>query len=209
MAEYITTYTGVDFFPLVPVKDDIRIEDIAHSLSLLCRANGHYADFYSVAAHCINCYQEACARTETPRVKLACLLHDAAEAYISDIPRPVKLDMPGVEEIEDRLLNAIYEKFLGSALTDYEQQIVKIIDDAMLYYEFYEYKGVKLIEEFPYVAATPLFYDDTPAHVEREYLEIFRSIDISSQTDPKEYDVKLRLKGTTEEKTTFSLREEI
>ena len=176
MALHITTYTGIDFKPLEPEAEKIAIEDIAHSLSLLCRANGHYEEFYSVAAHCINCYDEACARSQTARVKLACLLHDAAEAYISDIPRPVKNDLAGIDEIEERIISLVYEKFVGSPLSDYELSAVKSIDDAMLYYEFYEYKGVRLYEEMPYVASTPLYYDDTPKQVERKYLEIFREL---------------------------------
>ncbi len=208
MAEYITTFSGINFYPLAPKAEDIAIEDIAHSLSKLCRANGHYPDFYSVAAHCINCYDEACARSETPRIKMACLLHDAAEAYISDIPRPVKKDLSGVDEIEDRLLNMIYEKFLGSVLTEYEREMVKTIDDAMLYYEFYEYKGDRLFPDPPYVASTPLFYDDTMAHVEHEYLEIFKSIDLSAHQS-QDYKGKLKLKGAPQEaKVPLKLRQE-
>ena len=60
--DYIRTYTGLHAYPLEPVADEIRIEDIAHSLSMLCRANGHYSSFYSVGANCLNCYEEACAR---------------------------------------------------------------------------------------------------------------------------------------------------
>ena len=194
MALHITTYTGIDFKPLEPKAEEIAIEDIAHSLSLLCRANGHYEEFYSVAAHSINCYDEACARSQTERVKLACLLHDAAEAYISDIPRPVKVDLPGIDEIEDRIINLVYEKFVGSPLSEYELSTVKSIDDAMLYYEFYEYKGIKLFEEMPYVASTPLYYDDTPKQVERKFLEIFREL-TGERLDRENERIRLHVKG--------------
>ena len=194
MALHITTYTGIDFKPLEPKAEEIAIEDIAHSLSLLCRANGHYEEFYSVAAHCINCYDEACARAQTTRVKLACLLHDAAEAYISDIPRPVKTDLSGIDEIESRIISLVYEKFVGSPLSEYELSAVKTIDDAMLYYEFYEYKGIRLFEEMPYVASSPLFYDDTPKQVERKFLEIFRELTGEALLKENER-IKLRVKG--------------
>lgn len=46
---WIQTYTGVKFYPLDPVAEDIRIEDIAHALSMICRFNGHSKQFYSVA----------------------------------------------------------------------------------------------------------------------------------------------------------------
>lgn len=186
MTDYITTYTKIQVYPLEPVAEDIRIEDIAHSLSLLCRANGHYSSFYSVGAHCLNCYEEACARRETPRVKMACLLHDATEAYISDVTRPVKKYLAEYQTIEEKLAQTIYEKFLGSPLTEYEQKMVKIIDDAMLYYEFWEFMGVKLADEPPYVAAAPDFYRGTMRQVEQEYLDVFHAIDLNDSAGVKE-----------------------
>ncbi len=186
MTDYITTYTKKQVYPLKPVAEDIRIEDIAHALSLLCRANGHYSSFYSVGAHCLNCYEEACARRETPRVKMACLLHDATEAYISDVTRPVKKNLSEYQAIEDKLAQTIYEKFLGSPLTEYEQKMVKIIDDAMLYYEFWEFMAVKLADEPPYVAAAPDFYRGTMRQVEQEYLDVFHAIDLNDNAGVKE-----------------------
>lgn len=186
MTDYITTYTKIQMHPLEPAAEDIKIEDIAHSLSLLCRANGHYSSFYSVGAHCLNCYEEACARRETPRVKMACLLHDATEAYISDVTRPVKKYLAEYQTIEEKLAQTIYEKFLGSPLTEYEQKMVKIIDDAMLYYEFWEFMAVKLADEPPYVAAAPDFYRGTMRQVEQEYLDVFRAIDLNDSAGVKE-----------------------
>lgn len=186
MPDYILTYKKVKFTPTAPVADDVYIEDIAHALSMLCRANGHYSSFYSIGAHCLNCYEEACARRETPRVKMACLLHDACEAYISDITRPVKQYLEEYQAIEERLSNVIYEKFLGSPLTEYEKKMVKIIDDAMLYHEFLEFSGEKLEEEAPYVAATPDFYRGTMKQVEQEYIDVFDSIDLNDNSEVKE-----------------------
>jgi len=51
LSDYILTYSKIKFFPLKPVKEDIKIEDIAHSLSLMTRANGHCSHFYSVGQH--------------------------------------------------------------------------------------------------------------------------------------------------------------
>lgn len=73
----IKTYTGVMFDPLYPESELIDILDIAHALSMLCRANGHFRSFYSVGQHCINCALEAKARGYSKRVQLACLIHDA------------------------------------------------------------------------------------------------------------------------------------
>ena len=186
MPDYILTYKKVKFTPTAPVADDVYIEDIAHALSMLCRANGHYSSFYSIGAHCLNCYEEACARRETPRVKMACLLHDACEAYISDITRPVKQYLEEYQAIEERLSNVIYEKFLGSPLTEYEKKMIKIIDDAMLYHEFLEFSGEKLEEEAPYVAATPDFYRGTMKQVEQEYIDVFNSIDLNDNSEVKD-----------------------
>ena len=48
MSEYITTYTGLHFRPTEPDSDLIRIQDMAHALSLICRGNGHVQTFWSV-----------------------------------------------------------------------------------------------------------------------------------------------------------------
>ncbi len=59
MGDYILTYSKTKFFPLEPNLEDINILDIAHALSLMTRANGHFKHFYSVAQHSINCFNEA------------------------------------------------------------------------------------------------------------------------------------------------------
>ena len=85
--EPICTFTNVVMYPLNPRKEDFRISDIAHALSLMTRANGHFLHFYSVAQHCLNCSYEAEARGYSRRMQLALLLHDASEAYLSDVTR--------------------------------------------------------------------------------------------------------------------------
>lgn len=185
MNNFISTFMGIEFSPLEPQPEHIMIEDIAHSLSLLCRANGHFTSFYSVGAHCINCYDEAVARRESNRVKLACLLHDATESYISDLTRPIKKHLMEYQEIENKLDKVIFNKFLGSELTEYESAMVKTIDDSMLYYEFLEFTGKALLDEPPYVAATPDFYQGGFKDVENKFLEIFKSIDLEKE-DKKE-----------------------
>ena len=135
---YITTYTGKHFDPITPDKNLIDIRDIAHALSLICRGNGHVKTFFSVGQHCINAAKEAILRGYSDRIILACLIHDAGEAYLSDVPRPVKPSMPEYNQLEDRLLNMIYEKFLGSPLTEEEQRLVKSVDNDLLYYDLKE-----------------------------------------------------------------------
>ena len=120
MSGYILTYSKIKFYPLDPVKEDIHIEDIAHSLSLMTRANGHCKHFYSVAQHSIDCYKEAKSRGYSERVQLGCLLHDACESYISDITRPVKCNLPEYNVIEDKLQGTIYDRFGLGDLSDEE-----------------------------------------------------------------------------------------
>ena len=59
---YITTFTGKHFGPIHPIPEKIDMKDIAHALSLICRANGHTRFFYSVAQHSIACCKEAKTR---------------------------------------------------------------------------------------------------------------------------------------------------
>ena len=168
----ITTYTGLRFNPLEASADDIRIDDIAHSLPLICRGNGQVKTFFSVAQHCINCAREAGARNYPVRVQLACLLHDASECYLSDVPRPLKQYMPEYRVYEDRILDIIYTKFLGSAITAEENEIVRAIDDVMLYYDLHTLLRMEE-EERPEVNIY-LSYEVKPFRdVEDEYLELF------------------------------------
>jgi uncharacterized protein len=104
-SDSIRTYTGkyVDVFN--PTPDMICIEDIAHALSNTPRFGGHLKHFYSVAQHSLSCAK--CMDD----YKLEALLHDASEAYLTDMPSPIKKKMPQYQEIEDNLMKVIAEKF--------------------------------------------------------------------------------------------------
>ena len=171
MAE-IMTYTKKIFDPLSPERDLIDIKDIAHSLSMLCRANGHFPTFYSVAQHSLNCMKEAKARGYGDRVQLLCLLHDASEAYISDLTRPVKSAMDKYKEIEKKLEAEIYAKFLGG-VTEEEYSLMREIDDSMLYHEFLRFMGEKLSDEAPVLMSQPRFFFELFGGVEKEFTSAF------------------------------------
>ena len=141
---YILTFTGKHFDPVTPDDSLIDAADIAHALSLLCRANGHFPIFYSVAQHSIACAQEAIARKLPKVIVLGCLLHDGSEAYLSDITRPVKKELPYYLEVEDRLQNMIWRHFIGRDLTAEEKQVVFEIDDQMLSMEFHQLMPEKI-----------------------------------------------------------------
>lgn len=135
--------------------DHIDIIDIAHALSLMCRANGHISHFYSVAQHCLNCAAEAKARGLSKGLQLACLLHDASEAYISDITRPVKRSLPQYLEFEEVLQNQIFDKFNLAHLTKEEHELVKEIDDVLLYHEMLTLMREEIFEKQPEIVSMP------------------------------------------------------
>lgn len=169
----IKTYTGVMFDPLNPDPELIEIRDIAHALSMLCRANGHFRSFYSVGQHCLNCLGEAQARGYSRRVQLACLLHDASEAYLSDVTRPVKKELPKYLEIETPLQETIWRKYLGEPLTPEENTQVFDIDDTILYYEFVALMATKLSDREPELKSQPRFDFMGFLPCEEAFLQLF------------------------------------
>jgi hypothetical protein len=103
---WIQTYTGRRFFPLRPRSEDLDLRDVAHALSLQCRFNGHCLGFYSVAEHSVR------VSRAVPRDLAAWgLLHDAAEAYLSDLPSPIKQQMQRFQDAESELLRVIADRF--------------------------------------------------------------------------------------------------
>ena len=169
----MTTYSGRKFDPMQMTPGDVYIEDIAHALSLLCRGGGQLTYFYSVGQHSLNCAAEAKARGWSERQQLACLLHDASEAYMSDVPRPFKQHLSDYISHEKTLLDIVYTKYLGSRLDEEEEKKVKEIDDDMLYYDLkILLRGVS--EEAPPIMKTHFSYEVLPFEVvEKRYLELF------------------------------------
>ncbi len=172
---YILTYKKKEFYPLTPKTEDIDIEDIAHALSLLCRANGHFKHFYSVGLHSVNCAKEAQARGYSDRVILGCLLHDGSEAYLADITRPVKKHLHEYLEIEENLQGRIFEKWIPS-LTEEEKKQIFEIDDAILYYEFTTLFGERIFDYVPHLSSDPTFEYIEFSKVENEFLSIFNEL---------------------------------
>lgn len=169
----ILTFTGKMFDPLAPDPALIDIRDIAHALSFLCRANGHFKTFHSVAQHSLECFEEAKARGLSKRLQLACLLHDGSEAYLSDVTRPVKAMMPLYLELEAPLQEAVWLKWLETPLTQEERQIVFGIDDDLLYHEFYTHTGLALTEHVPQILSKPSFAYEEFSEVEQAFLDAF------------------------------------
>ncbi len=104
--DWIQTYSGRMFHSLNPVEEEVFVEDIAHSLSNLCRFNGHCLRYYSVAEHSVRV-----SRILPDEFKLWGLLHDAGEAYLTDLPRPVKQSLSAFNEMEDKVLAVVARRF--------------------------------------------------------------------------------------------------
>ena len=152
----ISTFTKKKVDPTNLTADDVDIVDIAHALSLMCRANGHFPYFYSVGQHCVNCMAEAAARGYSERVQLGCLLHDASEAYLADITRPVKAVLEKYLSIEEKVQAEIFNKWISPPLDENEIKLVFDVDNAMLYQEFLTIMGEEISEEKPIVSAPML-----------------------------------------------------
>lgn len=172
----ISTINHIRFDPTSPRSEDIEIRDIAHALSYISRANGHFSEFFSVARHSLNCAEEAMLRGYGERIRLLCLLHDAAEAYIGDMTRPLKKKIPMFSEIEKKYQQIIFSKFISDDITDDERAKTREIDDAMLYHEFLRYNGEILLEYEPEIHidldSTVRSIDET----EEEFLSVFSEL---------------------------------
>lgn len=130
MKPFIETYTGRTFCPLSPVAEEINVQDIAHALANQGRFSGHTRFRYSVAEHSVRVAEALCK--SGPAVQLWGLLHDASEAYLVDLPTPLKVHTSlkdAYARAERRLMRAICRRF-GLPLE--EPQAVRLYDAVLL-----------------------------------------------------------------------------
>lgn len=105
--DWAQIYSGKKFWPLDPKPEEVDLKDIAHSLALQCRFNGHTNSFFSIAQHSV-----LVSKIVSPEQALAGLFHDAAEAYTGDIVSPLKRFLPPeFKEIEMAIEKVIFEHF--------------------------------------------------------------------------------------------------
>lgn len=124
------TFTGIDVDPVDPLPSEIRIEDIARSLSMICRFGGHLREFYSVAQHSV-----IVSENVPPQLSLHALLHDSAEAYMFDAVQPLKKQLVGYVQHEENVLRVVYEALGLRRLSDLEKHIIKLADYTMFAWE--------------------------------------------------------------------------
>lgn len=104
---WIQTFSGKVFKPFAPDPFMVCIEDIAHALSNICRFNGHVeGSGYNVAQHSMKV-----SRIVAPELAMQGLLHDAAEAYVGDLPKPIKEWLPDYEALERGVWQAVADRF--------------------------------------------------------------------------------------------------
>jgi 5'-deoxynucleotidase YfbR-like HD superfamily hydrolase len=146
--EWISTYTNQRVFPFDPDKSVIKIEDIAHSLAMICRWGGHALTFYSVAEHSVRVadllYVQAVkagkSLEESRKIGFLGLMHDATEAYVGDIPRPIKgsmflktpRGMEGFRETEAHVYRIIEEALNLPPYSKEEEKLVHEADNIIL-----------------------------------------------------------------------------
>lgn len=132
---YIRTFSGGYFYPKRVEELSPSLVDIAHALSLVCRYNGHLKWFYSVAQHSMIVEEIATERmlkvnrtidsTSLRKFRTQALLHDATEAYLPDMPSPIKQFLPDFKVLEKKLQQHIYRSF---ALPENTHAIIKEVD---------------------------------------------------------------------------------
>jgi|GEM_PF-437686 len=180
MEPWILTYSGKQFWPLDPRRDDVDIIDIAHSLSNACRFGGHSRQFYSVAEHSV-LVVKAINNDGGPApltMQLTALLHDAAEAYLADIPSPIKPHLRGFREMEHRILRVILEHFGGYFPLPSE---IKEADLAVLHAERHQIMNGGppwSTENLPFPAAAIQIECWDPQTAERQFLDRFAMLAI-------------------------------
>lgn len=172
----IETYSGTMFDILDPRPEQFTIEDIAHSLSMLCRFTGHVKYFYSVGQHSwLGSYIVPANNA------LEFLLHDASEAFIGDMNRPLKhltAAGPAYQEIEERVMRVIREKF---HLPEVQSEAIHQVDNQMLYAEKEQLMGngvwtkqmIQGCQAEDRTAAKVFIYEMSPKEVEKQFLSRF------------------------------------
>jgi len=168
---WIQTYTGKRFSPLEPNHKDICVEDVAHSLAMKCRFSGHTKEFYSVAQHSVLVSLHC-----NPKDNLWGLLHDASEAYLVDMPTPLKI-LPEFEwfrKAEDRVQAAVCKAF---NLPEEQPESTHYADKVLLYTEKRDLMGaLDWNQPMPYPPLTDTIVALPPREAKALFLQRYYDI---------------------------------
>jgi hypothetical protein len=172
MPDWLQTNNGGKFHVANPAPEEIDVRDIAHALSMLCRYSGHCKNFYSVAEHCCHIYDWL-----PVEYKLEGLMHDASEAYLVDIPRPIKPYLNNYYDLEKRIMAVIAMKYGFPGLMT---ERVKEADNRILRDERYQNMMITDVPDEEWGCPLPAL-DITlkywsPKRAEKEFLKRFKEI---------------------------------
>lgn len=131
IGNYMTTYTGKRFYPVDPRVEDFDLEDVLRGLSHENRGNGQTEVPYCVAQHCVLVSRILAFYGYSVRVQFIGLTHDVSEAYIKDIPSPLKEWLPDYAAIEQRVQDLAYEWAGLGVVTEEEYEPVHWVDKAL------------------------------------------------------------------------------
>lgn len=169
----IKTASGLYFDLAQPWLSKVSEVDIATALSHICRFGGHIPRFYSVAEHCIHCERAATLDGHNRQVRLAVLLHDAAEAYVGDMVKPLKQLLPRYREIEDAIEQHIRNTLGGRAdpeiIKHYDHILLKTEKLALFPDDREQWLGFDAIDEIP--NWQPRFWE--PRQARDQFLQVF------------------------------------
>jgi hypothetical protein len=169
--DFMQTYTARQFWPLDARPDEVHIEDVAHSLSLQCRYAGHCKRFYSVAEHSVLIANWIWWHGSAADA-LCGLLHDATEAYLVDMPRPVKRSMHEYRLHEAALWKVIAERY---GLPEIMPDVVHEADNRIIADELVNMAPMAWHEKHrDYLGVELQFW--SPAEAEAAFLGTFREL---------------------------------
>lgn len=167
--QWMVTYTGKIVYPYDLKPSQISIRDISHSLARTCRYSGMMGGFYSVAQH-----STLISKLVSPKYALTGLLHDAPEAYLRDLPRPVKLHLTGYKDLEEKVWQVIAHKFnlpqkIPKEIKEVDRGIVKaeLRDIMNLDEDFF-----KIQKETPDISIPSISIDQAKFDFMERYLEL-------------------------------------
>lgn len=169
--DFMQVYNGTKFWPLSPKAEEVDIIDLAHSLSMQCRYNGHCKRFYSVAEHSV-LIARWLLQESGPEIALWGLLHDASEAYLADVPRPLKPHLSGYKTMEARVMTTVCDAYglPYDMPAEVHEADTRIIAD-----ELVNMKPMDWHKNYDNPLGVPMMYW-TPEEAKEEFLNTFSNL---------------------------------